>query len=125
MEEAFKLKTVYFQEKQIKAGKSYNHISLEAGDSQIFHIPAHMIVDMQYESTDQQHLLRIIFQLDTSKLTIQYFTWNESEQFYIEAPLTTSVLYSASFQSVLQNISFTGERHLSYLVTNTLQQLKN
>lgn len=131
----FKLKSIYLKHPntealQVKEEATEELVILRVGDRKLgisnyyhhFRVPLHATVDIQYVSLDQKSLLRIIFQLDHRNLTIQYFTWDETKQHYIEAPLEDEIIQSLSFQKILQSISFTGDKHFSYIV-NSLQRL--
>lgn len=130
----FKLKCIYVKQKktdslQVREANPQDLVILKVGDHKLgksnyhhFRVPLHATVDIQYETPDLKGLLRIIFQLDQRNLTIQYFTWNEIEQHYIEAPLENDIIQSLSFQTILQSISFSGDDHMSYIV-NSLQRL--
>lgn len=130
----FKLKCIYLKQKkkdsfQVKEDNPQDLVILRVGDQKPgtsnyhhFRVPLHATVDIQYETLDQKSLLRIIFQLGQRNLTIQYFTWNETEHHYIEAPLENDIIQSLSFQTILQSISFSGANHFSYIV-NSMQPL--
>jgi hypothetical protein len=129
----FKLKCIYLKQPnidslQVKEAATQDLVILRVGDQELgpsnyhyFCVPLHATVDIQYETLNQQSLLRIIFQLEQRNLSIQYFTWNETEQHYIEVPLKNDIIQSLSFQTILQSISFSGDNHFSYVV-NSLQR---
>lgn len=127
----FRLKSIYLEKDSQRVGESAdgNLVILRVGDQEVgttnyhhFRVPVHATVDIRYLEQNLNSILRIIFQLEKSDLSIQYFTWNEDEKHYIDAPLHEEIIQSQSFQHILQSISFTGENHFSY-VTNSLQRL--
>ncbi|PMC37389.1 hypothetical protein CJ195_11570 [Bacillus sp. UMB0899] len=130
----YKLKSIYLKQNanyplQVKESSTQDLVILRIGDQQLginnyhhFRVPIHATVDIRYEAIDQKSILRLIFQLDQRNLSIQYFTWKEDEQLYIDTPLDDNITQSQAFQHILQSVSFTGENHISYLV-NSLQHL--
>ncbi|WP_226670527.1 hypothetical protein [Metabacillus litoralis] len=98
--------------------------TLENTEYYHFRVPLDATVDIQYETFDKNNMLRIIFQLKQRKLSIQYFEWDDMKKHFTIAPLNDAVLSSYPFQSILQNINFTGEKHHSY-VLNTQQPLQD
>ena len=130
----FKLKSLYLKQKKtdplkVKETTTQDLVILRIGDYNHgkskyhhFHVPLHAIVEIQYETPDHNNLLRIVFQLNQRNLAIQYYTWNETEQHYIEAALENEIIHSLPFQAILQSISFSSDNHLSYIV-NSLQPL--
>ncbi len=131
----YKLKSIYLQQNtnhslQVKKNLTEDLVVLRVGDHKVgtnnyhhFRVPIQATVDIRYEALDQKSMLRIIFQLKQRDLSIQYFTWKEDEQIYIDTPLTR-FNQSKAFQHILQSISFTGENHFSFLV-NSLQRLSD
>lgn len=132
----YKLKSIYLKQNannllQVKENATQDLVVLRVGDQEVgtnnyhhFRVPTDSTVDIRYEATDQKSILRIIFQLEQRNLSIQYFTWKEDEQVYIDTPLDDKVIQSHAFQHILQSISFKGENHVSYLV-NSLQRLSD
>jgi len=132
----YKLKSIYLQQNansplQVKENALRDLVVLRVGDQKVgtnnyhhFRVPTDATVDIRYEAIDQKSILRIIFQLKQRNLSIQYFTWKEDEQLFIDTPLDDKIIQSHAFQHILQSISFTGENHFSYLV-NSLQRLSD
>lgn len=125
----YKLKSIYLQQNansplQVKENALRDLVILRVGDQHHFRVPTDATVDIRYEAIDQKSILRIIFQLKQRNLSIQYFTWKEDEQIFIDTPLDDKIIQSHAFQHILQSISFTGENHFSYLV-NSLQRLSD
>ncbi len=132
----YKLKSIYLKQNanfplHVKESSTQELVILRVGDQKVginnYHhlrVPIHATVDIRYEATDQKSMLRLIFQLEQRNLTIQYFTWKEDEQLYIDTPLDDKITQSQAFQQILQSISFTGENHISYLV-NSLQRFSD
>ncbi|HZH63159.1 MAG TPA: hypothetical protein VEY70_27125 [Metabacillus sp.] len=132
----YKLKSIYLQQNanspmHVKENATQDLVVLRVGDQEVgtnnyhhFRVPKDATVDIRYEAIDQKSILRIIFQLEQRNLSIQYFTWKEDKQLYIDTPLDDKIIQSHAFQLILQSISFTGENHFSYLV-NSLQRLSD
>lgn len=127
----FRLKSIYLEKnpQRVRENCDGNLVILRVGDQEVgttnyhhFRVPVHATVDIQYLEHNLNSILRIIFQLEKSDLSIQYFTWNEDEKHYIDSPLHEEIIQSQSFQHILQSVSFTGKNHFSY-VTNSLQRL--
>ena len=127
----FRLKSIYLEKdsQRVRENVDGNLVILRVGDQEIgttnyhhFRVPVHATVDIRYLEQNLNSILRIIFQLESNNLSIQYFTWNEDEKHYIDAPHHEEIIQSQSFQHILQSVSFTGENHFSY-VTNSLQRL--
>ncbi|MGM7721806.1 hypothetical protein [Metabacillus sp. Hm71] len=130
----FKLKSLYVKQKkreslQVNEKPAEGDIVLKIADFKkgkqkdyYFLVPTQAIVEIHYETIDQKNLLRFVFYLEQRNLSIQYFTWNEVEQHYIEAPLKNEIIQSHSFQVILQSISYSGDQHISFIV-NSIQRL--
>ena len=85
-------------------------------DYRHYRVPMHATVDIRYQAIDKKSMLRFVFQLDHQNLLIQYFTWKEDKQVYVDTPIDDKLTQSHAFQHILQSINFTGENHFSYLV---------
>ncbi|WP_273130255.1 hypothetical protein ACNRWW_19475 [Metabacillus sp. HB246100] len=132
----FKLKSIFLdspQELQVRETSDQEIVILRVADHHPiqdemnlhhFRVPKHSTVDIRYETIDHNHLLRIIFQLEQRKLSIQYFTWDDMEEYFKESPLHPDITESIFFQKILQSINFSGENHISYIV-NTPQHLSD
>ena len=132
----YKLKSIYLKQNSnkaqlVKESSTQDLVVLRVGDQKVgtnnyhhFRVPAHATVDIRYEAADQKSMLRLIFQLETKNLSIQYFTWKDEELRYIDTPLDDELTQSLAFQHILQSINFTGNNHYSYLV-NSLQRLSD
>jgi hypothetical protein len=90
---------------------------LNAGKTKYYHFHVHResTVEILYETKDKLQIVKIQFNLQENRMSINSFEWVEQANRYEETAIQKELIESPSFQSILQSISFSGNEQQSYL----------